>query len=39
VESTEDVVKVIKLANEYRVPVVPFSGEFRWCGLGDGADA
>lgn len=28
VESTEDVVKVIKLANEFRVPVVPFSGEF-----------
>jgi hypothetical protein len=27
VESTEDVVKVIKLASEYRVPVVPFSGE------------
>lgn len=29
VESTEDVVKVIKLANEYRVPVVPFSGEYQ----------
>jgi D-lactate dehydrogenase (cytochrome) len=27
VESTEDVVKVIKLASEHRVPVVPFSGE------------
>lgn len=27
VESTEDVVQVIKLANEYCVPVVPFSGE------------
>jgi hypothetical protein len=27
VESTEDVVKVVKLANQYRVPVVPFSGE------------
>ncbi|KAJ9092534.1 hypothetical protein QFC21_006765 [Naganishia friedmannii] len=26
VESTEDVVKVVKLANQYRVPVVPFSG-------------
>lgn len=31
VESTEDVVKVIKLANEYRVPVVPFSGELLHC--------
>ena len=28
VESTEDVVTVVKLANEYRVPVVPFSGKF-----------
>ena len=28
-ESTEDVVTVIKLANEYCVPVVPFSGRSR----------
>lgn len=33
VESTEDVVKVIKLANEYRVPVVPFSGESKNLGV------
>ena len=25
-ESTEDVVKVVKIANKYRMPVVPYSG-------------
>ena len=29
VESTEDVVKVVKLAHKYSVPVVPYSGKLR----------
>ena len=35
VESTEDVVKVVKVAGEWRVPVVPYSGESTRSG-GDG---
>ena len=25
-QSTEDVVKIVKIANQYRMPVIPYSG-------------